>query len=399
LGLTSAFIQDQFEDHPTENFAMARNSRMNFMVVAGLSALGGTASAQICVTSSIGNNTGCGTNTLSVTSGYYNTAIGSGALQDNTLGSVNTASGAGAMQSNLTGSRNTAAGHQALFLNTSGNYNTATGDYALFGNQTGSFNTAIGAGAMEDGPASSGNTAVGFHAMYSNQTSSDNSALGYLALYGNVSGNYNSAFGYEALSNSQSGLANIGVGPFAGRNIVQGELNIDIGSWGSADESNTIRIGITPYHAHTYIAGIYNTTGLSGLPVIITSSGQLGVGPVSSERFKTGIATMGSATENLSQLRPVTFRLRSDAQGTVHYGLIAEEVARVYPELVIRDENGRIDGVHYDELAPMLLNEVQKQQQVNAALAARVDDLEHDLAQMRTALAALQARDQLVAQR
>ena len=190
----------------------------------------------------------------------------------------------------------------------------------------------------------------------------------------------------------------------------------DIGSWGTVDESNTIRIGITPYHQHTFIAGIYNNTGLSGLPVIVTSSGQLGVAPVSSERFKSGIATMGPATEKLSQLRPVTFKLKSDAQGTVHYGLIAEEVAKVHPELVIRDENGRIDGVHYDELAPMLLNEAQKdhehalrQDATIAMQAARiasleqqgteVKDLEHELAEMRSALAALQSKDQLVARR
>ena len=246
-----------------------------------------------------------------------------------------------------------------------------------------------------------------------NTTGGNSTAFGYEALYANTTGRYSAAFGYQALYKAQSGLGNIGVGPFAGQNIVTGELNIDIGSWGTVDESNTIRIGIPGYHDHTYIAGIYNSTGLSGLPVIVTSSGQLGVAPVSSERFKTGIATMGSATKNLSQLRPVTFKLKSDATGTVQYGLVAEEVAKVYPELVIRNENGRIDGVRYDELAPMLLNEMERQhaqmaEKIDTQAAkiasleqqvAKVDYLEHELAEMRTALAALQSKDQVVAQR
>ena len=143
--------------------------------------------------------------------------------------------------------------------------------------------------------------------------------------------------------------------------------------------------------------------------MVVTSNGQLGVAAVSSERFKTAIEPMGSDTAKLEQLRPVTFKLKTDANGTRQYGLIAEEVAKVYPELVIRDENGHIDGVRYDELAPMLLNEMQKQQQVNAAQAAKidsleqqvakVDDLERQLAEMHAALVAIQSKDQLVAQR
>jgi hypothetical protein len=259
------------------------------------------------------------------------------------------------------------------------------------------------------GSISNGNNASGLLALAANTTGINNTAMGYKALYASTTANYNVAIGYQALNSSRSGLGNIGVGPLAGKNIILGELNIDVGSWGTSDESNTIRIGISPYHQHTYIAGIYNTTGLSGLPVIVTSTGQLGVAPVSSERFKTGIATMGPATEKLSQLRPVTFQLKSDAQGTVHYGLIAEEVAKVYPELVIRDANGRIDGVHYDELAPMLLNEMQKQERTVAAQDAvirelkhevgKVRDLERELTEMHASLLEMQSKDQLFAHR
>jgi hypothetical protein len=126
-----------------------------------------------------------------------------------------------------------------------------------------------------------------------------------------------------------------------------------------AGESGTIRIGTTSTQTKTSIAGIYGTS-VTGSAVVVSSTGQLGV-TVSSERYKTAIAPMGSDTAKLEQLRPVSFKLKSDATATRQYGLIAEEVAKVYPELVIRDQNGRIDGVRYDELAPMLLNEVQKQ--------------------------------------
>jgi phage shock protein A len=137
---------------------------------------------------------------------------------------------------------------------------------------------------------------------------------------------------------------------------------------------------------------------LTGSEVVITSTGELGV-HVSSERFKTAIAPMGSTTAKLGQLRPVTFKLKSDAIGARQYGLIAEEVAKVYPELVIRDESGRIDGVRYDELAPMLLNELQKQQQKIAAQDAELGQLKQQLAVMQAVLVKLQSKDELVAKR
>jgi hypothetical protein len=344
-----------------------------------------------------------------------NTAIGTGTL--NSLGTpdlgvnpwiaaANTAAGVNSLNANTSGSSNTAIGADSLNLNTTGDNNTAVGQAALLSNVSGNNSSAVGDAALDSNLSGANNNAMGYAALFSNTTGSNNTAVGNQALFASTTANYNAAIGYLALSNSLSGLGNVGVGPLAGKNIVQGELNIDIGSWGSVDESNTIRIGISPYHEHTYIAGIYNTTGLSGLPVIVTSSGQLGVAPVSSERFKTGIATMGSATEKLSKLRPVIFSLKSDAQGTLHYGLIAEEVAKVYPELVIRDENGRIDGVHYDELAPMLLNEVQKEQATVATLvaeheadAAKIASLDRQLADIHAALGMLQPKDQLVAQR
>ena len=151
---------------------------------------------------------------------------------------------------------------------------------------------------------------------------------------------------------------------------------------------------------------------MKGQDVVVNSKGQLGV-VVSSERFKTAIEPMASGTAKLQQLRPVTFKLKTDPDGTIQYGLIAEEVAKVYPELVVRDSQGRIDGVRYDELAPMLLNEVQKQQKIVATQAAKIAaedlraavqdakiaSLEQQLADIQAALIKIQSKDQLVAQR
>jgi hypothetical protein len=120
----------------------------------------------------------------------------------------------------------------------------------------------------------------------------------------------------------------------------------------------------------------------------VTSSGQLGV-LASSERYKTAIAPMGGNTEKLAQLRPVTFHLKSDPGGAVQYGLIAEEVDKVYPELVIRDDAGQIQGVRYDELAPMLLNVVQKQQQKMTAQDAAIEAQAAEFRAMKVQLAEL----------
>jgi hypothetical protein len=180
---------------------------------------------------------------------------------------------------------------------------------------------------------------------------------------------------------------------------------------GVAAESGVIRIGTTGTQTKAFIAGIYGTS-VSGSAVVVNSSGQLGV-VVSSERFKTDIAPMGSDSAKLQTLRPVKFHLKSDPTGEVQYGLIAEEVAKVYPELVIRDETGRIDGVRYDELAPMLLNQMQEQQNVVAAYSAKIAaqdqraaaqdakiaQLQEQLSGIQAALVKLQSTDQLVAQR
>ncbi len=255
-----------------------------------------------------------------------------------------------------TGSGDTAVGSSALTANTSGSNLTARGYIALSSNTTGSANVAEGYAALQNNVGGNNNTATGASALAANTT-----------------GTYYTAFGYQAFSNIQSGLANIGLGPLAGRNVVHGQPNIDIGSWGAVDESTSIRIGLPAYHTSTFISGIA-TMHLTGAQVVVSSTGQRGV-LASSERYKTDILPLAGGTEKLSRLRSVSFHLKSEPDGDIQYGLIAEEVDQLYPELVIRDAEGKIQGVRYDELAPMLLNELQKEQATIAAQA------QHALAQ------------------
>jgi hypothetical protein len=334
------------------------------------------------------------------------------ALYENTTGSDNTASGFEALQSNTTANDNTASGFSALKFNTTGSDNTASGVNALYENTTGFQNTASGFGALAANTTGNENSAFGFAALQANTTGGQNTASGQQALFSNTTGSQNSASGFAALQNSTTGSGNIAVGFQAGLHLTTGSNNIDIGNKGVAAESATIRIGTqvpTALQTKAFVAGIYNVA-LTGNPVVVTSSGQLGVQAVSSERYKTAIAPMGSNTAKLKQLRPVTFHLKTDPKGAVQYGLIAEEVAKVYPELVIRGERGRIDGVRYDELAPMLLNEVQQQRAQTTekidAQAAEIRDLKQQVTELKAlnqatqvALRNLQSKEELVAQR
>jgi hypothetical protein len=357
--------------------------------------------------------------------GTENTANGNQALMDNTTGSYNTAAGWGALESNTTGSYNTASGVYALLVNTTGGGNMASGSSALQANTTGSSNMASGASALKYNTTGSYNAASGTDALYYNTTGSNNTASGTSALIFNTTGSFNTAFGEFALNLNTTGGNNIAVGYQAGMNVTTGSNNIDIGNQGDAADAGIIRIGTAGAQTATYIAGIVDSK-LTGNEVVITSSGQLGV-KASSERYKTDIAPIGSVSEKLRQLRPVSFHLKSNRGGEVQYGLIAEEVVKVYPELVIRDAKGRIDGVRYDELAPMLLNEVQKEQAhvvaqdkiitaqnqkivslegKHDADAAKIASLERKVAevndqqqQLSAVIQELKARDNLVAQR
>lgn len=313
-------------------------------------------------------NTAIGVGTLAVNNGGYdNTATGGQALASNTSGGYNTASGFDALQSNTTGAYNTATGLSALQANTIGAQNTATGLSSLQDNTTGSYNTASGMFAMLHNTTGSYNTAGGYYALLDNVSGSDNTAIGSNAMNYSTSGSNNTAIGNGALYNNTSGAFNIAVGNGAGSNAPFTNSNsIFIGSQGTGTEGNgAVEIGVPGTQTSFFAAGISGiTTGLGdAVPVVIDSNGQLGT-LVSSERFKEDVQDMGDASTDLLRLRPVTYRYKQaykDGSKPLDYGLIAEEVAEVYPDLVVKSKDGQIETVQYQKLTPMLLNELQKQ--------------------------------------
>jgi hypothetical protein len=307
-----------------------------------------------------------------------NTAGGTNALFSNTTGSNNTANGLNALLFNTTGSNNTAISAYALVFNTTGSHNTASGFAALFANTTGGANTASGGGALELNTTGSNNTANGLNALLFNTTGSNNTASGAYALFTNTTGNNNIAIGY-----------------IAGSSLTNGNNNIYLGNVGTATESGTMRLGGS--QTQTFIAGIAGVP-VSGSPVLITSQGQLGI-QASSLRYKHDIEPMGARSHALLKLRPVTFRYKQDAQGERQYGLIAEEVAKVYPELVTRGPTGDVETVRYHEVIPMLLNEVQHQQRQLAAQAQELAALKAQNIRLRAAVVQQQERDAALAAR
>ena len=336
------------------------------------------------------NNTANGASALQRnTTGNFNTATGAFALFDNTTGSNNTASGDGALSSNTTGSGNTANGARALDANTVGNFNTASGLGALATNTAGEFNTASGANALFNNTTGGQNTAIGVSALLDNTTGNGNTAIGLSALVNNTTGNSNTAIGGAALQKVTTGIANIAIGNSAGVNLTTGDNNIAIGNPGVTSEADTIRIGNAQTRA--FIAGISGATSSGGTQVFVNAVGQLGTS-TSSRRFKEDISDMGEASAALVRLRPVTFRYKlmyDDGSRLLQYGLIAEEVASVYPGLVVTDPDGKAQAVRYHFLAPMLLNEYQKQQRTIEAQRARVHMLERRLARLEAVLAAV----------
>jgi hypothetical protein len=223
-----------------------------------------------------------------------------------------------------------------------------------------------------------------------NITGNNNTATGFDALYANKAGHGNTAIGEDALHAKRSGSSNIAVGFQAGLKLTTGSNNIDIDNQGIAGESNTIRIGTLNTQTAVYIAGASASAGSApnvAQLYVNTQTGQVGV-VTSSERFKTDITPMGSATAKLDELRPVTFQYKSNPQGARQYGLIAEEVAKIYPELVVRDAKKQILSVRYDELAPMLLNEIKQQKR---QFSEQLNTQAAEIRELKAATLALQA--------
>jgi Chaperone of endosialidase len=296
------------------------------------------------------------------------------------------------------GGENTAIGFEALYHNTNGNHNTACGLQTLFSNTTGSANTAVGHNALASNTGSH-NTAVGGGTLASNTIGNENTATGRHALNLNAHGSYNTADGEYALASSTSASQNTALGYGAGYHLTIGGNNIDIGNLGVAGEANTIRIGnpVTVVYpdgiAHaaqtkTYIAGF--TTAVTGSMVVVnTITHQIGV-MTSSARFKSDIKPMNKASEGILALKPVTFRYKQeiDPDSIPQFGLVAEEVEKVNPDLVTRDSEGKAYTVRYEAVNAMLLNEFLKEHR-------KVQDLEKQVEKLSAGLEKVSAQLEL----
>jgi trimeric autotransporter adhesin len=344
------------------------------------------------------DNTASGSNALSFnTTGDHNTANGASALYSNTTGSYNTASGDQALLLNTAGTSNTASGTNALYNTTTGNANTATGTNAMFSNTTGSTNMASGANALFNNTTGDNNTASGFYALFSNTTGNYNMADGYeslytnstgafnaangvFALYSNTIGNFNTATGPGTLFSNTTGSNNVAIGTTAGLALTTGSNNVCIGAGvnGVAGESNTTRI-----------RNVY-TTVANGRAVYVNADNKIGT-LSSSRRFKEDIQPMEKASASIYALKPVTYRYKKDVDPSqaLSFGLIAEDVAQVSPELITRDEEGKPQTVRYEAVNAMLLNEFLKERR-------KVEQLEATIAQQKrefqSTIAALSAR-------
>ena len=323
-------------------------------------------------------NTAIGAGALALNTADENTATGAGALFSNTTGFFNTADGAFALFSNTTGQNNTATGFEALFSNTTGSNNTAVGRSTLGNNTTGSPNTAIGAQALASNTTGAFNTAIGGSALSTNTTSNNNTATGSFTLF-EATGDSNTATGFLALRFTTSGNSNTALGFQAGENQTTGSNNVYIGagSIGVAGESNAC-----------YIASIFGQTSGGGAPVLVNAAGKLGT-TTSSRRFKDDIKPMDKASETLFTLKPVCFRYKKeiDPQRVPQFGLVAEEVEKVNPDLVVRDKEGKANTVRYDQVNAMLLNEFLKEHHKNEQQEAIIVRLQK---QVETLTAGLQ---------
>jgi hypothetical protein len=314
------------------------------------------------------NNTAFGDGALENNQGNNNTAFGHSPLRFNIFGKENTATGAFALNKNGTGDDNTATGFQAMLESGTGSRNTATGAGALQNNDTlGNDNTAIGFRALFRNTHGSSNTASGASSLFNNTTGSRNMAAGFQALQKNTTGERNTAIGFQSLENNTTGSFNVALGAGAGSGVITADDVICIGR-----AVVGVNVGGTCFIGN--IRGV-TTQNANALPVVIDGAGQLGT-VASSERFKKDIAIMGQASDGILSLRPVTFHYKTDGTSTPQFGLIAEEVAKVNPALVLPDKEGKPYTVRYEAVNAMLLNEFLKEHR-------RVQELEATVAQQR----------------
>ena len=327
-----------------------------------------------------GGNTAEGQNALlNLTSGGFNTAVGWVSLRSDTTGEFNTAIGAAALFRN-NGDENTALGTGALLSNSTGIQNTATGAFALFTNAGPADNPS-----WPSGIAGSFNTANGDRALFSNTTGAANTAIGGSALFNNTIGSTNTAVGSIALSNNSSGNNNIALGFAAGAAVSTADEVIAIGTLGQ-NVSNSCFIG-------QIYSNVQPEVGTDPDRVTINSNGRLGRGNVSSRRYKHDIKPMHNASEAIYELKPVSFRYHTqyDQTQTIAFGLIAEEVAEVNPDLVGRNPKGQPESVRYEQINAMLLNEFLKEHRRGEEQDCKIQDQETTIAELRSEVRSLAA--------
>jgi len=285
----------------------------------------------------------------------------------------NTAEGQNALLSLTTGTYNTAVGFLSLRSNADGNFNTAIGAGALLAN-TSDQNTATGAGALFTSTIASQSTANGAFALFNDTTGTSNTAIGNVTLYTNTTGNFNTAVGNGALSYS-TGSSNTVLGSGAGNNIFTANNVICIGQGEQGQDVSD----------SCYIANIWNQPGGSQA-VYVNSDGKLGA-LVSSRRFKDEIKPIEQASEIIYGLRPVSFRYKPEIEPTRPraFGLIAEDVEKVSPDLVTRGSDGKVNSVRYDAVNSMLLNEFLKEHR-------KVQELEATVTEQKKGMAVLTAQ-------
>ena len=338
-------------------------------------------------------NTGTGFEALSqLTAGNQNTATGLRALNNDINGGYNTGTGVLSLFSNISGFFNSATGAYSLANNTDGFGNTANGYSALYYNTEGGVNTANGYAALYRNTTGNGNTANGYLALYYNTEGVGNTANGFQALYHNTTGFYNTANGITALAFNTTGEGNTALGYSAGLNIT-GDGNVCIGAGVE---------GVAGVDDTTWIRNINTTNlpfvaGTNNYVTVRMSDGALGwTAVVSSRRYKEDIKPMDKASEALLALEPVTFRLKGelDPSHRPQWGLIAEEVEKVNPDLVDRNNKGEVESVRYDAVNAMLLNEFlkahRKVEELEGAVASLAAMVKEQAAQIQKVSAELE---------
>jgi endosialidase-like protein len=414
---TQAVIPAPDGDYPGFNTAEGQKALFS-LTTGGYNTAVGFFSLKSDATGSF--NTALGAAALFANTGDQNTATGAGALLSNTAGAFNTAHGAFALFSNSDGPSNTAVGNMVLFNNTTGDRNTAVGESAMIANTTGASNTAMGVSALRNNTTGNFNTAIGHDALSVNDVSG-NTAVGFRAAYSNTNGTSNTALGYAALLANSTGEENTAVGAGALQGMTDGGGNTAIGAGTLQATANGACIAIG-WHAGatgsgigniyiganvdgppnelgvTRIANIYSTGAASGRAVYVTSDNILGT-LKSSRRYKEEIKPIAAASEAILSLRPVSFRYKKEVDHTrpLSFGLIAEEVAEVSPDLVTPDRNGMPETVRYEAVNAMLLNEFLKEHKRVEEQNGKLEDQARKMQQQEATIAELKKEMQVFA--